>query len=70
MLTTNMLKGLGHLDLDRGEGIDTDPKPAGRRVSSTESHATFLLSRAELWESQLIFDHKIIVPALSKRNEQ
>ena len=63
MLTTNMLKGLGHLDLDRGEGIENDPKPANRRVSSTESHATFLLSRTEMWQSQLILDHKIIVPA-------
>ena len=48
MLTTNMLKGLGHLDLDRGEGIEHDPKPAGRRASNTESHATFLLSSTEL----------------------
>ena len=63
MQTTTMLKDLGHLDLDRKEGIENDPKPAGRRVSSTESHATFLPSRAELWESQLIFENKIIVLA-------
>ena len=63
MLTTNMLKGLGHLDLDRGEGIEHDPKPAGRRASNTESHATFMLSSTELWESQLIFENKIIVLA-------
>ena len=63
MLTTNMLKGLGHLDLDRREGIDTDAKPAGRRVNSTKSQPTFLLLRTERWQSQLIVDHKIIVPA-------
>ena len=63
MQTTNMIKGLGQLDLDRREGIENDSKPAGRRVSSTESQPSFLPSRAKMWASQLIFYHKIIVPA-------
>ena len=41
MLTTNMLKDLGHLDVSRREGLENDSKPAGRRVSSTESQPTF-----------------------------
>ena len=45
------------------EGFANYSKPAGRRVSGTESPPTFLPSGAEMWESQLIFYHQIIVHA-------
>ena len=50
--------------VNRKEGFQADPKPAGRKVSGTETQPPFLLSRAEMGAPQLIFYNKMIVPAL------